>query len=79
MHNCPTVPFDDRYQPGTSPEEAAQQFYEVMRKRRSVRMFSDKPVSKEKFEALIQRPNKPHYQGNTHIHFKRIKQTYFNK
>ena len=54
MHNCPTVPFDDRYEPNASPEQAAQQFYDVMRKRRSVRMFSDKPVSQQTIEALIQ-------------------------
>ena len=53
MHNCPTVPFDDRHAPDDSPEQAAQQFYDVMRKRRSVRMFSDKPVSRETIEALI--------------------------
>ncbi|MEM9346380.1 MAG: nitroreductase family protein [Planctomycetota bacterium] len=54
MHNCPTIPHDDRYAPDTSPELAAQQFYDVMRKRRSVRMFSDKPVSRETIEALVQ-------------------------
>lgn len=53
MHNCPTVLFDDRYEPGASPEQAAQRFYDVMRKRRSVRMFSDQPVSQQTIEALI--------------------------
>lgn len=53
MHNCPTVPHDDRHTPNTTPEQAASDFYEVMRKRRSVRMFSDKPVSKETIEAII--------------------------
>lgn len=53
MHNCPTVPHDDRYEPDASPEQAAKNFYDVMRKRRSVRMFSDKPVSRETIEALI--------------------------
>ena len=47
MHNCPTIPFDNRYEPGVPPEQAAQQFYDVMCKRRSVRMFSDKPVSQQ--------------------------------
>ena len=23
MHNCPTVPYDDRYEPGVAPEQAA--------------------------------------------------------
>lgn len=54
MHNCPTVPFDDRYQPDTTPEQAAEAFYDVMRKRRSVRMFSDKPVSRQTIEMLVQ-------------------------
>jgi nitroreductase len=54
MHNCPTVPHDDRYEPDDAPEQAAQAFYDVMRRRRSVRMFSDKPVSRETIEAIIQ-------------------------
>ena len=53
MHNCPTVPHDDRYESDTSPEQAAAAFYDVMRKRRSVRMFSDKPVSKETIEMIV--------------------------
>ena len=53
MHNCPTVPHDDRHEPDTPPEQAAQHFYGVMRKRRSVRMFSDKPVSRATIEAII--------------------------
>lgn len=54
MHNYPTVPHDDRYAPDTAPEQAARDFYNVMRRRRSVRMFSDKPVSRETIEALVQ-------------------------
>jgi len=53
MHNCPTVPYDDRHAPDASPVQAAQAFFDVMRKRRSVRMFSDKPVGKETIESLI--------------------------
>lgn len=53
MHNCPTVSHDDRFDPDASPEQAAQQFYDVMRKRRSVRMFSDKPVSRATIEAIV--------------------------
>ena len=54
MHNCPTVPHDDRYEPEQSPELAAQAFYDVMRRRRSVRMFSDKPVSRATIQSVIQ-------------------------
>ena len=54
MHNCPTVPHDERHDPGVPPQQAAQAFYDVMRRRRSVRMFSDKPVSRETIEALVQ-------------------------
>lgn len=54
MHNCPTVPHDDRFAPEASPEQAAHKFFDVMRRRRSVRMFSDKPVSQATIEALIQ-------------------------
>ena len=54
MHNCPTVPHDDRYLPDTPPEQAAAVFYDVMRKRRSVRMFSDKPVSQAAIESIVQ-------------------------
>lgn len=53
MHNCPTIPHDNCYEPDATPEQAAQDFYDVMRKRRSVRMFSDKPVSREAIESII--------------------------
>ena len=53
MHNCPTVPYTDRFDPGVPPERAAAAFYDVMRRRRSVRMFSGKPVSRETIEALV--------------------------
>ena len=54
MHNCPTVPHEQRYELDTSPEQAAHAFFDVMRKRRSVRMFSDQSVSRETIESLIQ-------------------------
>lgn len=54
MHNCPTVPYTDRYDPGVPSEQAAADFYNIMRRRRSVRMFSDKPVARESIEALVQ-------------------------
>lgn len=54
MHHCPTVPHDSPYRPGTTPEQAASAFYEVMRQRRSVRMFSDKPVSEQAIQSIVQ-------------------------
>lgn len=43
----------EHYDPGNTPEVAARNFHEVMRKRRSVRFFSDTPVSREVIESLI--------------------------
>jgi nitroreductase len=47
------VPYSDRYVPGAPAEEAARRFHEVMRRRRTVRMFSDRPVSRETIEWLV--------------------------
>lgn len=47
------VPYRDRYRPTTEPEEAAKAFYDVMRRRRSVRMFSDEPVSRATIEEIV--------------------------
>ena len=47
------VPLSDRYDPGVGPEVAAERFYDVMRRRRSVRMFSDRPVSRETIEWIV--------------------------
>ena len=44
MSDHPFVPLQ-RYDPGLPPEQAAKAFYDVMRQRRTVRMFSDRPVS----------------------------------
>ncbi len=41
------------HDPGLPPEEAARRFYEVMRRRRSVRFFSDRPVSREAIEWVV--------------------------
>jgi len=41
------------FRPEGTSEEAVSAFYEVMRKRRTVRMFSDKPVSRETIEGVI--------------------------
>lgn len=43
----------ERYDPGAAPEEAARRFYETMRLRRSVREFSDRPVSAETVEWIV--------------------------
>lgn len=45
----PLVP----YTPGLPSEEAAAGFYEILRRRRTVRMFADTPVSRETIEAVI--------------------------
>lgn len=43
----------ERFDPGVPAEDAARAFYETMNKRRSVRMFSDKPVSRETIEWCV--------------------------
>lgn len=47
------VPHRDRHVPNTTPELAARAFCEVMAKRRTVREFSDRPVSLETIEWLV--------------------------
>jgi iodotyrosine deiodinase len=47
--SIPYTPFS----PGVDPEEAARRFYGVMKQRRSVRYFSDRPVSGETIRACI--------------------------
>jgi iodotyrosine deiodinase len=47
------VPFRDRYTPAGSPESETAQFHEILRRRRSVRMFSDRPVSREAIENIV--------------------------
>ncbi|MEQ8316470.1 MAG: nitroreductase family protein [Phycisphaerales bacterium] len=46
------VPLDP-YRPEGSPLDAARRFYEIMDRRRTVRMFSDKPVPREVIEQCI--------------------------
>lgn len=41
------------YQPSVPAASAARAFYDVMRQRRTVRMFSDRPVSRETIEDVI--------------------------
>ena len=47
------IPFTDRYVPPTAAEAAANAFYEVMRRRRSVRMFRSDPVPRAVIESLV--------------------------
>ncbi len=49
----PHVPLE-AYTPEIPAQEAADRFYEMMRKRRTVRMYSDKPVPRELIERLVQ-------------------------
>ncbi len=53
MSDAVFVPHDDRFTPSAPPEDAARAFFEIMAKRRSVRSFSDKPVSRETVEWII--------------------------
>lgn len=46
------VPLDQYTPPGT-PLEAAQSFFDIMRRRRTVREFSDRPVEREIIESII--------------------------
>lgn len=43
----------ERYEPGVSAEAAAERFYETMKLRRTVRMFSDRPVSEATIEWIV--------------------------
>ncbi|MCZ7584372.1 MAG: nitroreductase family protein [Deltaproteobacteria bacterium] len=47
--SIPYTPFD----PDASPEEASKKFYETIRRRRSIRDFSDAPVSRETIENIV--------------------------
>lgn len=47
------VPYPDRHLPAVSPDEAAAAFHDVLRRRRSVRMFSDRPVDVSTIEWLV--------------------------
>ncbi len=46
------IPFP-AYDPGEPPEAVSRRTYEVLRRRRSVRSFSDRPVSRETIECLV--------------------------
>lgn len=47
------VPFEDRYTPPETPETEAARFHDILRRRRSVRMFSDRPVPREAIEHIV--------------------------
>lgn len=47
------VPWTDRWVPPSPPEDAAAAFHEILRRRRSVREFADRPVSRETIEWLV--------------------------
>lgn len=47
------VPLQDAYKPDLAPETAASDFYDIMRRRRSIRMFSDRPVARETIEWIV--------------------------
>lgn len=51
-HDAPMTPLRP-YRPDSAPESAARAFYDIMSKRRTVRMFSDKPVSRETIETIV--------------------------
>ena len=47
------VPYPDRHLPPVPPDQAAAGFHDVLRRRRSVRMFSDRPVEASTIEWLV--------------------------
>ena len=47
------VPWTDWHDPGLPAADAARAFHDLMRRRRSVREFSDKPVSRETIEWIV--------------------------
>ncbi len=53
MPEADFVPHVERHDPGVPPLEAARRFHAVMRMRRSVRMFSDRPVERAVVEELV--------------------------
>jgi nitroreductase len=47
------IPLTDSYDPGTTSEVAARAFHEVMGKRRTIREYSQRPVSEETIRWLV--------------------------
>ena len=50
--HLPQVPHEP-YVPGVAPELAAKRYFDIMDQRRSVRFFSDKPVSQDTIEWIV--------------------------
>lgn len=53
VNHATFVPYPERFEPKATPEVAAAAFYDVVRRRRSVRMFDDRPVSAATIEWLV--------------------------
>ncbi len=53
MPKARMIPYAPRHVPDEPAERVAARFYDVMRLRRSVRMFSDRPVPRGVIEALV--------------------------
>ncbi len=51
-HEPRLIPFEG-YVPDETPEAASRRFYEILDRRRTVRLFSDRPVSRETIENVI--------------------------
>ena len=47
------VPHDDRFVPDVPAEAAARAFFEIMRRRRTVREYSDEPVDRSIIEWIV--------------------------
>ncbi len=47
------VPLEDPFVPAASAETASAEHFAIMRRRRSIRAFSDRPVSRETIENLV--------------------------
>ncbi len=47
------VPLPDRFDPGIPPTDALRGFHDVLRRRRSIRDFSDRPVPREAIKWLV--------------------------
>ncbi len=53
MPDAVFVPYPDRHVPDAPPLDVLRRTYDVLRRRRSVRMFSDRPVAREVVEELV--------------------------
>jgi len=53
MENPAFIPLEPSYHPGVPPEQASREYYDMIKSRRSIRMFSDRPVSREAIEGIV--------------------------